>query len=142
MFHIFRIMLFKSQNALWNTVPFWHVIMYFLPQWPLCHKVLVLVSFAVYLFCQSWTFLSIKEEHSDWWCEVFQVSEISSGLQISLRHPKTASSGGPVSPWRTIYWLSLNQDEATTVSEGSIADLVIICIKIFTIFIKKFTIFW
>lgn len=65
-----------------------------------------------------------------------KVSEISSGLQISLRHPKTASSGGPVNPWRTICWLSLNQDEAT-VSEGSIADLVIICIKIFPIFIKK-----
>lgn len=65
-------MLFKSQNALWNMVPFWHVIIHFLPQWPLCHWVLVLVSFAVYFFCQSWTFLSIKEEHSDWWCEVFQ----------------------------------------------------------------------
>lgn len=65
-------MLFKSQNALWNMVPLWHVIIHFLPQWPLCHWVLVLVSFAVYFFCQSGTFLSIKEEHSDWWCEVFQ----------------------------------------------------------------------
>lgn len=71
-FHIIRTMLSKSQNALWNMVPLWHVIIHFLPQWPLCHWVLVLVSFAVYFFCQSWTFLSIKEEHSDWWCEVFQ----------------------------------------------------------------------